>query len=440
MASTIERVNYYEQQYLRSFDFTAEQDYHLAMRRRLNLALHLCGLVDGLEVTLGPTDPAVDADGNTLLPDQVYVTPGLAIDGYGREIVRFATFAIDGDVLADNKISLPGAYGVYVAYQRELGTPPDAGYRVCNAKDQYTRWFETGRIFLSSDAQPAPAVATTDELPDDPDAAPWPVRLGAIQVAFDSSGTRLVASAVNAPKPGDRKYVGIRAQRIVAPVTALAAEKDKDDKAMPITAEADFRATKNAIVGTDFKVDKAKVVPPPPAADPNFPGDAGNLRIEKNLFLKGDVYKSVGDQWLGLSELFRQMIPEVRIANGIEIETSASSTDPPNNKIDLPADLLTSKVLKNPASASVFVALCAVELQAKKSLQQWWAKLTAPANGAAIDFGVTVSSLAKKAGTDNVFEGSLSWSVGPKSITALPADAKILTTKLKVNVIVIFSP
>src|SRR5689334_13180458 len=109
------------------------------MRRRLNLALHLTGLVSGLELTMGPLEPG--------LPDQVYVTPGLAIDGYGREIVRVAAFAIDEDAVADNKISAAGDYDVYVAYQRELGTPPDAGYRVCDIRDQYTRWSESGRIF-----------------------------------------------------------------------------------------------------------------------------------------------------------------------------------------------------------------------------------------------------------------------------------------------------
>lgn len=431
MASTIERVNYYEQQYLRSFDFTAEQNYHLEVRRRLNLALHLTGLVDGLELSKGPIEPG--------LPDQVFVTPGLAIDGYGREIVRFSTFAVDEDVLADNKISMPGEYAVYVAYRRELGTPPEAGYRVCNVQDQYTRWFETGRIFLSNEAQPHPAVAMTDALPDDPDSAPWPVRLGSIVVALDASGTGLIATDVNAPKPGERRYVGIRAQKIIAPVSTLTADADKNEVLLPITAEADFRATKNEIVGTDFLIDNSKVKPPPPK-DVVFPGDTGNLRVEKNLFLKGELYKSVGDEWLGLSELFQQMIPEIKVANGIEIVTSAASADPPNSTALLPADLLTAKVLKKPSSATVFVALASIELQPKTAMKQWWNKLTAPANAAAINLGVTVSSLAKKAGTDNVFEGSLTWSVSPKSITAAPADAKIVTTRLLVNVIVVFSP
>jgi len=429
VVSTIERVNYYEQQYLRSFDFTAEQTYHLEMRRRLNLALHLTGLIDGLELVNGPIEPG--------LPDQVYVTPGMAIDGYGREIVRFSSFAIDEDVLADNKISTPGDYAVYVNYRRELGTPPEAGYRVCNLKDQYTRWLETGRILLSNDTQLQPTVALTDALPDDPDAAPWPIKLGSVKVALDGTG-RLAATDVNAPKPGDRNYVGIRAQRLVAPVASLAAAADKQEKTLPIWSESDFRASKNLIIGTDFQIDKTKVRPAP--TDPAFPGDAGNLRVEKNLFLKGELYKSQGDQWLGLSELFQQMIPEIKVVNGVKIDTTAASADPPNNTIPLDSTLLTSSVLTNPSSASVFVALAAFDLQAKTALNKWWTDLKNPTAGAAITVGVSVSALAKKAGTNNVFEGSLSWSIGPKSNPANPADAKIIATSLTVNVIVVFSP
>jgi hypothetical protein len=430
VVSTIERVNYYEQQYLRSFDFTAEQTYHLEMRRRLNLALHLTGLVSGLELTMGPLEPG--------LPDQVYVTPGIAIDGYGREIVRVATFAIDEDVVANNKISAAGDYDVYVAHQRELGTPPDAGYRVCDIKDQYTRWSESGRIFLSNEKQQQPAVAPTDALPDDPGAAPWPVKLGTVTIGLDATGTALIATAAKTAKLGDRNYVGIRAQRLVAPVAALTADASKQDKALPIWSEADFRATRNLIVGTDFTVDKTKVKPAP--TDPNFPGDAGNVRIEKNLFLKGELYKSQGDQWLGLSELFRQMIPEIKVMNGISIDTSAPQADPPNNTVPIDAALLTSSVLTKPSSATVFVALAGLELQPKNTLLDWWTKLTGAAATAAIDVGITVGALAKKAGTDNVFEGTLSWSVGPKSITANPNNAKIAVTKLTVNMIVVFSP
>src|SRR5204863_3308665 len=82
MANNIERLNYYEREYLRSFDFIAEQNYHMEMRRRLNLALHLWGIVEGLDVKLGEVVAGA--------PAQYYISPGMAIDAYGREIFLFA--------------------------------------------------------------------------------------------------------------------------------------------------------------------------------------------------------------------------------------------------------------------------------------------------------------------------------------------------------------
>ena len=57
VSSQIDRVHFYERQYLRAFDLEAEQAYHLQMRRRLNLALHLWGIVDGFNVAKGELVP-----------------------------------------------------------------------------------------------------------------------------------------------------------------------------------------------------------------------------------------------------------------------------------------------------------------------------------------------------------------------------------------------
>ena len=76
-----ERPRYYEGEYLRAFDFDAEQSYHLEMRRRLNLALHLWGIVEGLELLMG----ADEADGTK---GQAYISAGIAIDAYRRRSAR----------------------------------------------------------------------------------------------------------------------------------------------------------------------------------------------------------------------------------------------------------------------------------------------------------------------------------------------------------------
>lgn len=67
------RLNYFDHQFLRVDDFSDEQAYHLGMRRAHNRLLHSPGVAQGL---------AVAHDGSTLA-----VSPGVALDGQGREIV-----------------------------------------------------------------------------------------------------------------------------------------------------------------------------------------------------------------------------------------------------------------------------------------------------------------------------------------------------------------
>src|SRR4029450_10724774 len=86
-AEATARVQYFDRQYLRTQDFVAEQAYHLAMRRRHNIGHHTWGIVTGLELVS-------DASG-------LYVRPGFAIDGYGRELILPDRVAIDGQVFLD---------------------------------------------------------------------------------------------------------------------------------------------------------------------------------------------------------------------------------------------------------------------------------------------------------------------------------------------------
>jgi hypothetical protein len=70
----IKRLKYFTHQFLREQDFTAEQAYHIAMRRLHNRSLHGWGVVEGLEVR---------KKGER----EITIEPGIAIDGQGREIV-----------------------------------------------------------------------------------------------------------------------------------------------------------------------------------------------------------------------------------------------------------------------------------------------------------------------------------------------------------------
>jgi hypothetical protein len=71
---SIKRLNYFNHQFLEEQDFRDEQKYHIEMRRRLNRALHIWGIVEGLEVA-------------TAGPREVTIAPGFALDREGRELL-----------------------------------------------------------------------------------------------------------------------------------------------------------------------------------------------------------------------------------------------------------------------------------------------------------------------------------------------------------------
>src|SRR5581483_4389990 len=168
MTPAIQRIRYYEGEYLRAFDFAAEQGYHVDMRRRLNMALHLNGIGVGLQLVGSPAGVVVS---------QVYMTPGMGIDEYGREVYLTAPYTFDdqADVLA-NRISSKSYYYVWLKYQRVADTPPSAGYAVCNASGQTTRWRESYKVVLQQTSPPTkppasgrPPAVTDDISEEDPD-------------------------------------------------------------------------------------------------------------------------------------------------------------------------------------------------------------------------------------------------------------------------------
>ena len=73
------RLHYYERQFLGVRDFQDEQAYHNTKRRRHNLGHHTWGIVTGLDLIEQPVEGGGDGV-------DVYLQPGMAIDGYGREI------------------------------------------------------------------------------------------------------------------------------------------------------------------------------------------------------------------------------------------------------------------------------------------------------------------------------------------------------------------
>jgi len=75
MADEIKRLNYFEGQLLSAADLQAEQEYHVHQRRRGNRVALSPGVVEGLELS------------GTAGQQQFTVSPGLALDQLGREII-----------------------------------------------------------------------------------------------------------------------------------------------------------------------------------------------------------------------------------------------------------------------------------------------------------------------------------------------------------------
>lgn len=79
----LDRLNYYNSQRLEAVDFRLEQQYHMRVRRSLNRALYSPGIAEGLEVRRDPNDL-----------HNVLVSPGLALDAIGREVIVIETMTL----------------------------------------------------------------------------------------------------------------------------------------------------------------------------------------------------------------------------------------------------------------------------------------------------------------------------------------------------------
>ncbi len=199
------RVRYYDRQFLQAADLNADQLYHRQMRWRHNLSLHSWGILAGLEVQPPEGD----------VSDTVTVTAGMALDGYGRELV------LSQNVVHRQKLNRDQAYDIWLIYHEEITTQTDSRNR-CSASADASRYQEKPQVVVTLTSQrqsPDPArpnaVPTGDldfspeRMPPD-DGRPWPVFLGRLDNR-DAGGTR--AWQVDSR---ERRYAGLIAERVVA--------------------------------------------------------------------------------------------------------------------------------------------------------------------------------------------------------------------------------
>ena len=136
MAEPVKRVHYFDHQFLREVDFTAEQNYHMKMRRLHNSLLHTWGIAEG-GLDLSFASGASRAD----------IREGVAVDGEGQEIVLVGnTQTEDLSGFAEKTVYVTIAYG-----EEKTDSTSETGVQ------GYRRWEEKPLIEVAETAPTDPS-------------------------------------------------------------------------------------------------------------------------------------------------------------------------------------------------------------------------------------------------------------------------------------------
>ncbi len=305
MSDDLLRPCYFNGQRLSADDLTAEQTFQVAARHRLNQLLLLPGIVEGLQIVIS---------------NGAYVAPGAAIDGLGRELVLAQAVALDADFLRDHFPSIKDGffYYVFLRYWEEPANRSSASTRSATAGGQVIRITESAEVVLSESPPPP--------LPKENDVE-LGVVLGRIRVRSRDSG-----EIDNTVDGSDRRFIGVRAQRLQAPSRPLVDEpKEVADTAAgqepkmieivsPLHAQkavtiagtltalektslsGEVTARGNLLVGGVTKLGDApdpehKDILPPlePAEEFTFGGEAGTLGVGHHAIFHKRLYLRVAE-------------------------------------------------------------------------------------------------------------------------------------------------
>jgi hypothetical protein len=261
VAEPVERLHFFQFQYVGAEDLSAQQAYHRDMRRRHNLGPHTWGVVTGCQIV------ERDREGDAPFVD-IYVLPGIAVDGYGREIIVLEPARVDPELFAafatDRHLEL------WIRYDELAALTATGGFAPCTDEQGYARIRETYRFAVGTIspshgdvtvtgkiAVPAAAAGTDDpilpadesipyqDFPDIERQALWLVRLGTVHWDGTVHKFRKVASPDNLVE--GRVYAGFVGGSVVA--------EGKGLRLAPRTAPADADAADFASVEGRLRVD-----------------------------------------------------------------------------------------------------------------------------------------------------------------------------------------
>ena len=214
MTSPIERIRYYDGEYLRAFDFAAEQGYHIDMRRRLNIGAAPVRHRRGI---------AAHPTSNKPVSARCSIGTGMAIDPYGREMYLLAPYTFDdtADVQANHITAEPESTRSGSSTPRCRHAAIGGLCRVQCEQPDDPMGRRPARSSCSVSSTPSVPPAVTDDISEgDPDPTPPPGS------SWGSSRSRqtlppvhsrpdLAAATPTIPLPCTS---GFLAQRVVCPV------------------------------------------------------------------------------------------------------------------------------------------------------------------------------------------------------------------------------
>jgi len=126
-----ERPSFFEGQYLGADDLTALLKYARESNARHLLGAHTWGVVAGIELveSKSPTGEV-----------EYFLTPGVAVDGYGRMLVVTLPFKLTTDLFAQQPT---GTVNVWIRYEEEPFSGARAGFQSCECSDAFARVAES---------------------------------------------------------------------------------------------------------------------------------------------------------------------------------------------------------------------------------------------------------------------------------------------------------
>jgi len=411
----VQRLRYFDGEYLRSYDFTDEQSYHIEMRRLMNLKLHLHGIVYGLEIV---------QDQDSVPSGGIYfysIAPGMAIDTQGREIVVPAPYSLT-NVLNGPDLNVGSSYEVWICYQESETGLPAAGYLDCNVKNQNTRWQEVFQVQLIPTVGPSVITECGG------------VRLGIVTLTTSPSG--LGKAIQNPPYNTRRHYVGIRAQSVIAPdqvdaspdpfdITALTTTVP--DKPLPgyldvhpgVFNHGNVVVKKNLVVGDDFPLDNTVYKNLPDLT--TIP--TGNVKITQDLFLNGDFYGFINGNWFNLKDYIQTLTPNI-VVGSLSISIPPGTTTTGSSS----ATTVTTTLPSIGKAPQVLLSITETDWIDEEHWHHW-------ATMGGIQVAVT-STLTNSSGQN--WSLTVQWTVSPSA--TFGGHSYLPVTGLVVNYMVVFTP